>query len=93
MLGTLSVKALTENLFSMPSYSQSCSFGEALEKGRKEEKFLLVNIQTKEEFASHTLNRDIWNNDLISMMVQENFIFWQRDDKSQEGAQFLTYVI
>lgn len=45
----------------------------ATDKGR----WLLVNIQTADEFASHRLNRDTWGNDLVQDMVRESFVLWQ----------------
>lgn len=49
----------------------------ATDKGR----WLLVNIQTADEFASHRLNRDTWGNDLVQDMVRESFVLWQVSDK------------
>jgi hypothetical protein len=39
--------------------------------------WLLVNMQTADEFASHMLNRDTWSNELIQDMVRESFVIWQ----------------
>jgi hypothetical protein len=39
--------------------------------------WLLVNVQTADEFASHMLNRDTWGNELIQDMVRESFVLWQ----------------
>lgn len=39
--------------------------------------WLLVNVQTADEFASHRLNRDTWGNDLVQDMVRESFVLWQ----------------
>jgi hypothetical protein len=40
-------------------------------------RWLLVNIQSESEFASHALNRDVWRDELIENLVREGFIFWQ----------------
>lgn len=45
----------------------------ATDKGR----WLLVNVQTADEFASHRLNRDTWGNELVQDMVRESFVLWQ----------------
>lgn len=39
--------------------------------------WLLVNVQTADEFASHRLNRDTWGNELVQDMVRESFVLWQ----------------
>lgn len=59
-----------------------------IEKANAESKWVLVNIQQAEVFASHQLNRDIWSHDTIKDIVTTSFVFWQRDDKSTEGQQF-----
>jgi hypothetical protein len=40
-------------------------------------RWLLVNIQSENEFASHALNRDVWRDELVENLVREGFIFWQ----------------
>lgn len=40
-------------------------------------RWLLVNIQSESEFASHALNRDVWRDELVENLVREGFIFWQ----------------
>jgi len=62
-----------------------------MEKAKAEGKYILVNIQQSEVFASHALNRDVWSDDTIKDVIQGSFIFWQRDDKSTEGEQFCQY--
>lgn len=57
---------------------------EALEKG----KWLLVNIQQDDVFDCHRLNRDTWNNELVSMLIEVSFVFWQVDQASAEGNRF-----
>jgi hypothetical protein len=78
-------------LFAPPSYNDQSPFFQVIEKGKAEGKWVLVNIQQAEVFASHTLNRDVWNDDTIKDVVQGSFLFWQRDDKSTEGDQFCQY--
>lgn len=62
-----------------------------MQKGKEEGKYVLVNIQKKEEFLSHILNRDVWRDDFVDSLVRASFIFWQKDDKSAQGEQFLGY--
>eukprot|EP00878_Enallax_costatus_P040513 GHUV01046809.1.p1 GENE.GHUV01046809.1~~GHUV01046809.1.p1 ORF type:complete len:185 (-),score=39.17 GHUV01046809.1:388-942(-) len=43
----------------------------------KQGKWLLVNIQSPDEFATHRLNRDTWGDALVQDMLKGSFIFWQ----------------
>eukprot|EP00897_Mesotaenium_endlicherianum_P006477 jgi/Mesen1/5858/ME000298S05123 len=54
------------------------SFEQAKAEGVKESKWLLVNVQSHNEFASYMLNRDTWSQSLIY-------------DDSEEGARVGTY--
>eukprot|EP01066_Platyproteum_vivax_P014002 Platyproteum_vivax@DN6300_c0_g1_i1.p1 len=65
------------------------SLDDARLKASKDNKWLLVNIQKEDEFASHTLNRDVWNDDLIKGVVESNFIFWQKAHSSPEGSIYI----
>eukprot|EP00873_Tetraselmis_striata_P026802 jgi/Tetstr1/447066/TSEL_034504.t1 len=50
-------------------------------------KWLLANIQSNEEFASHQLNRDTWANDAVQTMLKTFFMFWQTYDISEAGQK------
>lgn len=78
-------------LFAAPEYNESEPYYQVIEKAKSEGKWILVNIQQAEVFASHALNRDVWSDDTIKDIIQGSFIFWQRDDKSTEGDQFCQY--
>lgn len=78
-------------LFAAPSYNETRSFRETIDKAKAEGKWLLVNIQQAEVFASHVLNRDVWSDETIKEIIDGSFLFWQRDDKSTEGEQFCQY--
>lgn len=78
-------------LFAAPAYNDPKPFFDAVQTAKAEGKWVLVNIQQAEVFASHQLNRDVWSDDTIQDIVTGSFIFWQRDDKSTEGVQFCTY--
>lgn len=47
------------------------------EAGKREGKWLLVNLQSNTEFACQALNRDVWNHGTVQQLVQANFVFWQ----------------
>ena len=49
----------------------------------------MVNIQRNNEFATHTLNRDVWGHEGVQDMVQCSFVFWQTLDQSTDGKKFL----
>jgi len=78
-------------LFAPPEYNEAGSYYQTIEKAKAEGKWVLVNIQQAEVFASHTLNRDVWSDDTIKDIILGSFLFWQRDDKSAEGDQFCHY--
>ncbi|XP_058106664.1 plant UBX domain-containing protein 7-like [Magnolia sinica] len=52
-----------------------------------ENKWLIVNIQSKSEFNSHVLNRDIWSNETVFYTIRENFIFWQVYNDTTDGEK------
>ncbi|XP_060211027.1 plant UBX domain-containing protein 7-like [Lycium barbarum] len=54
-------------------------------------KWLLVNLQSMQEFTSATLNRDTWSNDVVAEAIKSNFVFWQVDDDTEEGKKVCTY--
>jgi hypothetical protein len=51
-------------------------------------RWLLVNIQTEDDFACHALNRDVWHDELVENLIREGFVFWQIHSTTPEG---LTY--
>lgn len=63
------------------------SFQEAMKRAKEVKKWLIVNIQAADEFASHVLNRDIWSHETVKEMIRSSFVFWQREKGSQQGAQ------
>mmetsp|Transcript_3560 Transcript_3560/g.8372 ORF Transcript_3560/g.8372 Transcript_3560/m.8372 type:complete len:452 (+) Transcript_3560:85-1440(+) len=78
-------------LFAPPDYNESKTYLQVLAQAKLESKWLLINVQQAEVFASHQLNRDVWSHDTIKDIVTSSFLFWQRDDKSTEGIQFCSY--
>lgn len=78
-------------LFAEPAFNSKKTWMDALEQAKEHKKWILVNIQQAEEFASHQLNRDVWSDDTVQSILDSNFLFWQRDDKSAEGNAFCQY--
>jgi hypothetical protein len=66
------------------------NLADTMKKAKEEKKWLLVNIQAAEEFASHVLNRDIWSHSTIKEVIKAAFLFWQRDKATAQGSQFVT---
>lgn len=52
-------------------------------------RWLLVNVQSDDDFACHALNRDVWRDELVENLVREGFVLWQTMSASNEGQ---TYV-
>ena len=65
----------------------SGSLQEAMKRAKESKKWLLVNIQAADEFASHVLNRDVWSNETVKEVIRSSFLFWQREKGSQQGGQ------
>ncbi|KAA6424658.1 MAG: hypothetical protein FRX49_05325 [Trebouxia sp. A1-2] len=63
---------------------------EAKAKAVQEGKWLMVNVQSNSEFASHQLNRDTWSDPTVSSILMGSFIFWQVTDSSDMGGRFMT---
>jgi hypothetical protein len=55
-----------------------------------EEKYCLVNIQKRQEFASQMLNRDTWPDETVRTIIGFRFLFWQQEFESQAGMQYLS---
>ena len=67
------------DMFAPPYYvHRAGGFQGARNVARDARRWLLVNIQSEEDFACHALNRDVWGDELVANLVQEGFIFWQQ---------------
>ena len=65
----------------------SGDFDAAKRVAAKKNRWLLVNIQDVENFASHRLNRDTWKDELVKELVIYNCIFWQSDVSVLDAAK------
>lgn len=63
----------------------------AREEGRKNEKWILVNIQDPSIFDCQVLNRDLWKDPGVKDTVKENFIFLQYTKDDPRGTPYLQY--
>ncbi|KAI3850242.1 hypothetical protein MKX03_025576 [Papaver bracteatum] len=66
-------------------------FYKAKKAAEDEDKWLIVNVQSKQEFSSLTLNLDTWAHDTVSQTISANFIFWQVYDDATEGKKVCNY--
>jgi hypothetical protein len=64
---------------------------DARDKGKQEEKWIIVNVQDASIFDCQLLNRDIWKNEGIKETVKENFIFLQYDKDDPRGREYIQY--
>jgi len=67
------------------------SWDEARAEGKEEKKWILVNLQDMTDFNCQALNRDIWKDDLVRSLVQENFIFLQYSKDDPQAEQYITF--
>lgn len=67
------------------------SWDSARDKGKDEEKWLLVNIQDPSIFDCQILNRDIWKDNGIRETVKESFVFLQYNKDDPRGQEYINY--
>ncbi|KAK6456755.1 uncharacterized protein RJT20DRAFT_116550 [Scheffersomyces xylosifermentans] len=80
------------NLFRPPFEIMSLvNLDEAKQKGKEENKWILINIQDPSEFKSHILNRDFWSNEKVKAVVKESFVFLQFQSDSPNGINYLNF--
>jgi len=63
-------------------------FAGARNMAKETNRWLLVNLQSDDEFACHALNRDVWRDELCENLVTEGFIFWQSDNTTPDGQTY-----
>lgn len=69
------------------------SWDEARDEGKDSKKWILVNLQDTSNFSCQALNRDIWKDEAIKSLVQENFIFLQYDKNNMAAEQYITFYL
>ncbi|KAF8094693.1 hypothetical protein N665_0355s0006 [Sinapis alba] len=67
------------------------SFEVAKSTSSRQNLWLLVNLQSTTEFASHMLNRDLWANEVVSQAIESSFILSQLYDDTTEGKKISTF--
>lgn len=61
---------------------------EAMGAGQRQRRWLLVNLQRSDVFACLILNRDVWSDSTLQELLRARFIFWQRDETTQDGSRY-----
>jgi len=69
------------------------SFEELREAGRSQGKWLLVNVQSPEEFASQQLNADTWRDEALRAVIGAHFLFWQQYAESPAGSVYARFYL
>lgn len=80
------------DLFKVP---QDLLCGETIFEGAKmlaahDGKWMLVNVQSASEFASHRLNRDTWSHEALKEMIKGMFVFFQTHNDQPEGLKLVS---
>lgn len=85
-------KRTLESLFRPPlEIMHRGNFETAKHEACESKKWLLVNIQNVTEFACQSLNRDIWNHQMVRDLIAGSFVLWQIYYDSADGNRFCTY--
>ena len=69
------------------------NFDELRAAGRREQKWLLINIQSPQEFASQQLNADTWRDETLRAVISASFLFWQQYYDSPEGSTYCRFYL
>ncbi|XP_026395933.1 plant UBX domain-containing protein 7-like [Papaver somniferum] len=67
------------------------TFHVAKQVAETQDRWLIVNVQSKKEFSSHELDLHTWGNEAVAQTIGANFIFWQVYDDVTEGQKLCTY--
>lgn len=77
-------------MFAEPDYRYKGTFDQAKDAGQEKNAWVLVNVQSADDFTSHCLNRDVWNHSTFSETVESCFIFFQHTREQSKGEKFMT---
>ncbi|KAJ3362740.1 hypothetical protein GGF32_005543 [Allomyces javanicus] len=66
------------------------TFDNAKEIGRREHKWVLVDLHDPSEFACEVLNRDLWKHHDVAQVVRANFLFLQPRTTDNDGRAYRT---
>ena len=87
-----SKKRTLEELFKPPlDLMYQGDWQSARDHAARTQRWLMVNIQDAQEFQCQVLNRDLWSNPGVKMIVREHFVFWQQYKESDEAERYMTF--
>ncbi|GLC38061.1 hypothetical protein PLESTM_000679800 [Pleodorina starrii] len=78
------------DLFKLPAdlvFSGNAQLAKA--RAATEGKWLLLNVQSATEFASHRLNRDTWSHEALKEVLKGTFVFYQTHENSPDGRELI----
>lgn len=64
---------------------------DARDTGKAEKKWILVNVQSMDDFNCQALNRDIWKDEAVVAVVKENFLFLQYSKDDPRANEYSTF--
>ncbi|KAJ4394850.1 UBX domain protein Ubx2 [Gnomoniopsis smithogilvyi] len=64
---------------------------DARDTGKAEKKWILVNVQSMDDFNCQALNRDIWKDEAVIALVKENFLFLQYSKDDPRANEYSTF--
>ncbi|KAI3874037.1 hypothetical protein MKX03_035406 [Papaver bracteatum] len=67
------------------------TFHVAKQVAETQDRWLIVNVQSRKEFSSHELNLYTWGNEAVSQTIVANFIFWQVYNDVTDGQKLCNY--
>ncbi|KAI3874041.1 hypothetical protein MKX03_035410 [Papaver bracteatum] len=66
-------------------------FHEAKQAAETQDRWLIVNVQSKDVYNSYALNMHKWKQKAVSQTIGANFIFWQVYNHTIEGQKVCNY--
>ena len=87
--GSKNGKSNLSEMFSPPTYSIPGTFDDAKSSAVASRMWLLVNVQSENDFASHALNRDLWKDEMTIATIMSMFKFWQVSNSNPQGAVYV----
>ncbi len=67
------------------------SIAQAKSKCCAENKWVIVNILSHEDFHAQEMNRDTWVEETIRSLLTETFLFYQRGHTTYDAKDFMRY--
>ena len=65
-------------------------FKMAKNAARSGERWLLVNVNKRDIFDCHALNRDVWRDDYVKATISDSLVFWSDTIENGPGQRFAT---